>query len=56
MLGVVGILQMLIMAVPLVVSYLVTENLYVPITVHYVYTFCITVPEIIYEVLRLSLR
>lgn len=56
MLGTVGILQILLMAIPPVVTYLVTENLYVPITIHYIYAICITVPEIIYEALRLALR
>ena len=51
-----GIIEAVILALPYAVSYMLTRNVYVTITVHILMMMYQHVPNIIYDVARISLR
>jgi len=51
-----GLLEAVLLALPYAVAYLCTKNVYVTITVHIIFMLYHHVPNIIYDVARISLR
>ena len=51
-----GLLEAVLLALPYAFSYLITKNVYVTITVHILFMLYHHIPNIIYDVARISLR
>lgn len=51
-----GIIEAVIMAIPYAVAYFVTRNIYVSMTVHILFMVYHHIPNVIYDVARISLR
>ncbi len=51
-----GLLEAAVLALPYAIAYLVTKNIYVPITVHILFMMYQHIPNIIYDIARISLR
>ena len=50
-----GILEAVLISVPLVVSYSVTRNIYVPLFVHFIFNIIVNMPDLVYDFMRLML-
>ncbi len=51
-----GLIEAALLALPYAIAYLITRNVYVTITVHILFMMYLHVPNVIYDVARISLR
>ena len=51
-----GVVEYMVLALPLAVAFFCTRNIYIPITVNVVFMMYQYLPEIIYDVARISMR
>ncbi|MBO5564160.1 MAG: CPBP family intramembrane metalloprotease [Lachnospiraceae bacterium] len=54
--GWLGVMEYLIIGLPLLLSYVLTRNIYVPILAHMIVLLIIKVPNIVYDLARMMLR
>ena len=50
-----GLLEAVLISVPLVVSYCATKNIYVPLFVHFIFNITVNMPDLVYDFMRLML-
>ncbi|MBR5115757.1 MAG: hypothetical protein IK096_01700 [Lachnospiraceae bacterium] len=50
-----GLLEAVLLALPLVITYCVTRNIYVVIFVHLIFSIIVNMPDVIYDFMRLAL-
>ncbi|MCR4762928.1 MAG: hypothetical protein K5696_05305 [Lachnospiraceae bacterium] len=50
-----GMLETAMLAVPFVISYCVTKNVYIPLFVHLILNIIINMPDVVYDFMRLAL-
>lgn len=50
-----GMVETVLLAIPLVIAYLITKNVYVTIFVHLVFSIIVNMPDVVYDFMRLAL-
>ena len=50
-----GLLEAVVLAIPLVIAYCVTKNIYVTLFVHLIFAVIVNMPDVIYDFMRLAL-
>ena len=50
-----GILEAVLISIPLVISYITTKNIYVPLFVHFIFNITVNMPDLVFDFMRLML-